>query len=278
VWTWFLAASNHVHLPAVSILAMAVAVWMLYAADRLLDVRLIDRCADSNSTPFSFPRYEKLEARHLFHYRHRRFFRGLLVLGSLALALLLPQLSPASIRLYLVLGALLVGYFVLIHAAPPKPHRAAKVPLVPKELAVGIFFSAAAFIPTVAREPALRPILLAAALLFALLCSLNCLFIHDWEHPHSAPSTHPATRLALSSLRGLTRAAVLVGLLLAALSPYWRGYLPPSPIPTAIALSALLLLLLDRVHCTRCLTPTPLRAAADLCLLTPLLLLPLLHA
>jgi hypothetical protein len=278
VWTWFLAASNHIQLPAVSIFAMAIAVWMLYAADRLLDARLLDRCADTNSIPSRFPRHEKLEARHLFHYRHRRVFRGLLVLGSLALALLLPQLASASIRLYLFLGALLVGYFFLIHAR--QPNRLPKVPLVPlfsKELAVGFFFSAAAFIPTVAREPVMRLILLPAALLFALLCSLNCLFIHAWEHPHAAPSTHPATRLALNSLRGLTRTAVLVSLLLAALSPYSRGHLPPWPIPTAIALAALLLLLLDHLHRSHRLAPTPLRACADLCLLTPLLLLPLLH-
>ncbi len=120
--------------------------------------------------------------------------------------------------------------------------------------------------------------LLPAALLFALLCSLNCLFIHAWEHPRSAPSAHPATRLALSSLRSLTRATVLVSLLLAALSRFAPAHLPPWPIPTAIALSALLLLLLDHIHRTHRLAPTPLRAAADLCLLTPLLLLPLLHA
>jgi hypothetical protein len=261
---------------------MAIAVWMLYAADRLLDARRIE--SDAHSIPFHSHLHEKLEPRHLFHYGHRRAFRSVILLCSFTLALLLPQLLPTAIRLYLILGGLLVGYFILIHApatdrssrtphstAPRAPHR------IPKEFAVGIFFSAATFIPTVAREPALRPVLLPAALLFALLCSLNCLFIYSWEHPRSTP-THPATRLALRSLRGLTLAAIVLSLALALFTRLSPSHLPPWPILTATALSGLLLLALDHLNRSHHLPATPLRASADLCLLTPLLLLPFLHA
>jgi hypothetical protein len=102
LWTWFLAASDHVRLPRTSILAMAIAVWMLYAADRLLDARLLQNAADS--TPLHCGLYEQLEPRHLFHYRHRRVFRGGIALCSITLALLLPQLMHAAVRLYLILG------------------------------------------------------------------------------------------------------------------------------------------------------------------------------
>jgi hypothetical protein len=279
LWTWFLAASNHIRLPATAIFAMAIAVWMLYAADRLLDARLLD--GDAHSIPFHADLYEQLEPRHLFHYRHRSVFRGVLLLCSVTLALLLPHLTPAAVRLYLLLGGVLVGYFILIHAPSntPSSNPSSRTPhRIPKEFAVGIFFSAATFIPTIAREPALRPILLSAALLFALLCSLNCLFIYAWEHPRAARCTHPATRLALRSLRGLTLAALLLGLVLAAFSRLSPRHLPPWPILVATALSALLLLLVDYLHRSHRLPATPLRATADLCLLTPLLLFPFLHA
>ena len=42
LWTWFIARTNHVHLPLASLAAMALAVWILYAADRFLDARLLD--------------------------------------------------------------------------------------------------------------------------------------------------------------------------------------------------------------------------------------------
>jgi hypothetical protein len=267
LWTWFLAASDHVRLPRTSILAMAI----------------LQNAADS--TPLHCGLYEQLEPRHLFHYRHRRVFRGGIALCSITLALLLPQLMHAAVRLYLILGGLLIGYFILIHAPsnPPQsgvprfatsrtPHR------IPKEFAVGIFFSAATFIPTIAREPALRPILLSAALLFALLCSLNCLFIYSWEHPRATSHTHPATRLALRSLLGLTLTAILLSLALATLSWLSPSHLPPWPILAATGLSAILLLLLDHLRSKHRLPATPLRASADLCLLTPLLLLPFLRS
>ncbi len=230
---------------------MAIAVWMLYAADRLLD---------SGST-----RQDKLEARHIFHHRHRSIFLIGIVLSSVALTLLLPRLDGQSIRLYLILGGLVFGYFVLIHAAR-SAHR------LPKEIAVGIFFAAATFIPTVARRPGLRLELLAPALLFAMLCSLNCLFIYAWEHPlgHSALARdHPAhavTRFALRYLRLIAMAVVVAGTALAVFDSF-----APWQIPFATAIAAALLLVLH--HRRGTILPTTLRAAADLVLTTPLLLI-----
>jgi hypothetical protein len=274
LWTWFLATTNHIRLPLAAPLAMAVAVWMLYAADRLLDARILDSPANLTlDSPEDLLR--ELEARHLFHHRHRGGFRIGIVVCSLVLALLLPQLAPAAIRLYLVLGSLLFGYFLLIHSPGPNAERSNRLP---KELAVGIFFSAATFVPTIAREPELRPALLPMALLFALLCSLNCLFIYAWEHSVPTPRTPPATRRALGFLGSLTLFTACAGLVLAGLSLHAPSRLAPWPIPAAATVSALLLLLLDRLHRSHSfLAPTTLRAAADLCLLTPLLFLPFLH-
>ena len=253
LWTWFIARASHVSLPPAAPLAMAIAVWILYAADRLLDARRTNAAPD-------------LEARHLFHHRHRRAFLAGIELAAVALAALLPRLNPAAIRLYLVEGALLFAWFVVLHATP-SAHR------LPKEIAVGLFFSAATFIPTVARAPILRPMLLPSAILFTALCSLNCLFIYAWEHDDLAVDAHAAhatNRFALGHLPALAVVIAIAGASLALL-------LPPSPrlVSSACALAALLLLILDRNRSR--LSRTNLRAAADLALLTPVLLLPFLR-
>ena len=271
LWTWFIARANHIHLPASSILAMAVAVWMLYAADRLMDVRPMDTRLMSTHLLKPVPA-EDLEARHYFHHRHRTAFLTGILLASIALAALLPQLELAALHLYLILGVLLAGYFILIHAAPSTASRKIAHRL-PKETAVGIFFASAIFIPTVARRSDLRFPLLPAALLFAALCSLNCLFIYAWEHPHPnhGRPPHATTRLAL---RHLSFLAILIPVIVATLICLTNIFHIPWPIPVACAVSATLLLLLH--HRRHSIAPITLRAAADLTLITPILFLPFL--
>lgn len=251
LWTWFIARANHIHLPIAATLAMGIAVWMLYAADRLLDAQSTQQ--------------DTLEARHLFHHRHRTAFLTGILVASAALALLLPRLDTESIHLYLILGGLVFGYFILIHATH-SAHR------LPKEIAVGIFFAAAIFIPTVARQPHLRLALLPPALLFATLCSLNCLFIYTWEHTtsHTEHAAHATTRLALHHLSFIAVSITLTGLALALTD---RSI--PWPVPIATTIAAMLLLTLhQRNHHIQ---PTILRAAADMVLLTPILFLPFLR-
>jgi hypothetical protein len=227
---------------------------MLYAADRLLDARLLDAAHAAN----------ELEARHLFHHRHRPAFLIGISIAVTALAALLPRLDPNAIRLYLIEGALLSGWFIILHATRGA-HR------LPKEIAVGLFFSAAAFIPTVAREPNLRATLLPSAILFAALCSFNCLFIYAWEHTVPSDTTpHATTRLALAHLPALTITVAIASTALALFAPS-----PAKPIASACTFAAILLLALhrNRRHFSR----IDLRAAADLALLTPALLLPFLR-
>jgi hypothetical protein len=272
LWTSFVASANHIHLPASSILAVAVAVWMLYAADRLMDARLMDaRLMDARLPDTPFPPEEGLEARHHFHHQHRTAFLTGILLASIALAVLLPHLEPAALHLYLILGGLLAGYFILIHAAPRAASNKAAHRL-PKEIAVGVFFASAIFIPAVARRPDLRFTLLPEALLFAAVCSLNCLFIYAWEHPSPNPTAHATTRF---SLRHLPFLATLIPAFATALICLTNNHQAPWSIPTACALSATLLLLLH--HHRSAIAPITLRAAADLALITPLLLLPFLH-
>jgi hypothetical protein len=256
LWTWFLAQACHIRLPLAAPVAMALAVWMLYAADRLLDARVLDtRRAGAT---------EELEARHLFHHRHRRAFLAGMALAGVALVAILPRLNSEAMRLYRVEGVLLCAWFLVLHATS-SAHR------LPKEIAVGVFFSAAIFIPTVAREPGMQLRILPAAMLFAALCGLNCLFIYAWEHDGAkARLAHATTRFAMDHLAALACAIAVAAAALAVLDA-------PAPrlVPAACALAAVLLLVLDRYrgHLSR----TDLRAAADLALLTPLLLHPFLR-
>ncbi len=248
LWTWFIATVVHLRLPAAALAAMALAVWTLYAADRLLDARqLTDQPLQSAG----------LEPRHLFHHRHRSTFHIGIGVAAISLAATLPLLYTEAIHLYLILGGLLAGYFILIHATQHARR-------LPKEIAVGLFFAAATFIPTVAHRPELRLALLLPAVLFAALCSLNCLFIYAWEHSRTeeARLTHPVTRIALRCLRPLGIALMLAATAVASFDRH-----APWPLSLACALSALGLLLLDRNR--RRIASTTLRAAADLALTTP---------
>ncbi len=259
LWTWFIGRVNHIALPGSSILAMAVAVWMLYAADRLMDARVLDA---------SFMAEDDLEARHYFHHRHRSVFLAGIAVASVALAVLLRRLDMRAIRLYCILGVLRAGYFIVIHSTRRVTAIRKVAQRLPKEIAVGVFFAAAAFIPAVARRPDLRLTLLPLALLFAALCSLNCLFIYAWEHSglRSNQPIHIVTRVALRHLILLSIGISVAGLVCMMATHYslW-------PLSLACALSAILLLVLH--YCRSAIAPVTLRAAADLALLTPLLLL-----
>jgi hypothetical protein len=270
LWVWFVARACQMRLPLAVPAAMYLVVWMVYAADRLLDARAVNDAGHGAAG-------EDLEARHYFHHRHRRAFAAGVAVAGAAVAALFPRLEPAAVPLYLVEGALLAAWFLVLHATS-SGHR------LPKEIAVGLFFSAAVFIPTVARAPfaigsSLRVAMLPCAVLFGALCSLNCLFIYAWEHEGEAFAgsrpAHATTRLAVGSLQALARGIALGGVALAVLYAVTARQLALAQIPIACALAAILLLLLDRNR--RRLSRLDLRAAADLALLTPVLFLPILR-
>ena len=226
---------------------MFLAVWMLYAVDRLLDAR--------HGGP-------ELEARHLFHQRYGRFFMVGIALAAAALIPLLLALPWRLIRPELLLGALLAGWFLLIHLRSTR-NRSAPPRRLPKECVVGLFFAAATFLPAAAFGAGTSS-LLAPALLFAALCSLNCLFIYKWEHAgqcQPANRAHATTRAALTHLPVLTSALILLASALALLHR--------DPLALACAVSAMGLLWLDRTPPRSRLLH---RAAADFVLLTPALL------
>jgi len=251
VWTMFIAHCARLTLPWEGPVAMVAAVWMLYAADRLLDARPL---ADG-STP------AELEARHRFHHRHRKGFLRGIVAAALVLAVLLPQMSVAALHLYCLLAALLAAWLLLIHLLPV---HGADAHRLPKELAVGVCFPAAVFIPTVARTASPVQALLPSAIFLGAVCTLNCLFIYAWEHPNLRSASW-STRWAARRLAALTAATITAAVVAA-----WLGHGVLRPIAAACALSAALLGILDLRQAK--MNPVNLRAAADMSLLTPVLI------
>jgi hypothetical protein len=260
VWTIAVSRAVGLRLPSTAPAAMFVAVWILYAADRLLDARILD-------TPSAPP--TDLEERHRFHHRHRRAFLLCIAISACALTALLRFIDPPAMRLYALLATLLGAYLLIIHARADSAHR------LPKELAVGIFFPAAVFIPTVARLPQLRLDLLPIAILLAATCSLNCLFLYAWEHPGQHSRAHSSTRWATRHLVALTWIVAALSLCLILTAEIFTAQLlrGTTLLTSCILASSLLLLLLH--HLRHRIQPLHLRALADLVLLTPLLLLAL---
>ena len=227
---------------------MFVAVWLLYAADRLLDASDGERAG--------------LEARHFFHARHRTALLAGIVIAAAVLLPLILGIPEALFRFYAGAGLLLLAWFGVIHVlARSRSER------LPKELAVGVFFSVAVFAPSWLAERAQFWRLAPAAICFGLLCGLNCLCIFAWEHEDAAQATaHVTTRVGVRLLRPLGAAILAASISGALLSPTELR-----PIWLALGLAAGLLLGLNAMR--RSFDRTNLRAAADLVLLTPLLLI-----
>lgn len=234
LWLCFIARTTHQHLAPAFAAAMFLFVWILYALDRILDARDI-------RTP------DTLEARHHFHHRHRRAFRIAITVVTLALPPLVikSHLPIRTFEFYAAMASALGLWFLAVHLRPTRS--------LPKEFVTGLFFSAALWVPFASRQ-ALVP-----ALLFAALCTLNCIYIHTWENTSAAPA-HRTTTLARRHLPQVSLVLILVSLLRA------------TPISIPIALAAALLVFLNEFQTNFELTT--LRAAADLVLLTPVLFLP----
>ena len=178
VWTAFIARASHVAVPLPELLALFLAVWLLYVADRLLDA--------SSRTPRPTPL--SLMPRHHFHHRYRSRFLALATIATIILIPLIVHLPRPDLRLDLTLAAALAVWFLLIHRLVPTRK-------LPKELTVGLFFAAATLIPTITRVPVTTPMLL-AAILFAIVGALNGLYISLWE---AAPTRKISQPLNIST-------------------------------------------------------------------------------
>jgi hypothetical protein len=149
--------------------ALFLTAWLIY---------LVDRLADALSLQANSPR----SARQQFCLRHKKLWLGLIsAVGLIDLAIILLRLNRNIITSGACLGAVAALYLAVNYAFNEVWEV---VPL--KEITVGFLFSAGTLlvlIPKFAMMPLIvgRSPALLAMLLFAILCSLNCMSIAVWE-------------------------------------------------------------------------------------------------
>jgi hypothetical protein len=255
VWALAFAWAAGVRLPRWVPVLLALVVWAVYVADRLLDAR---RALQSG-------RGGGLRERHRFHWRYRRLLEPLASSAAVAAACIVVALVPAASRDGdTVVGVAALAYFARVHSGErwAREISRSRPPIPTKEFFVGVLFTAGCALPAWNRA-GLRawPLLLPVAY-FAVLAWLNCHAIERWEAFGEARAGGNAIARA-AALLGV--AGIVAAVALFAFEPRLAALL------FAGAAAALLLAWLD---CTRGrLTPLALRAAADLVLLTPLALL-----
>jgi len=267
LWCYTFLRAEHFGAVRMSPLLLALATWVVYVADRILD----------GVRPQTALR---LRARHVFHARHRpAFICAAIAIAGIAGPMAAAILTREELREDLVLLGVSLGYFAVIHSGTSWVDR-----WFPKETVVAIVFASAVAVPTLSRLSTMPEItaesncLFLAVALFAALCWLNCAAIERWEQDYlssrspmdrHAPWVSRHFRTALMAL-AVAAIACSAGFVLA--SPVAGPRL--DPICVAIFLSAAILWILDRRRSS--LSPMQLRIAADAALLTPLTVLPFL--
>jgi hypothetical protein len=247
LWCWAFGRAVRLWLDPWLPVALALGTWLFYVADRLLDARF-----SPDST---------LQERHRFHQRHQHWFLVAAIPVAAALVMLITRMPRTLIAAYCVLGAFSLLYLGLVHL--PARARGRSLRYFPKEFAVALLFAAATALPAwdaavrrFAGMPRHHPLLLLCPL-FAALCWLNCTAIEEWEQHRRG---HHIELLA---------AAIVVA---NCLSLFELANHPARWIALAGTVSAVLFLVLDHSR----LAASGRRIAADLALLTPALVIPIL--
>lgn len=276
VWSLAFAWAGGAQLSGRVPLVLALTVWCAYVCDRLLDAR-----ASLHSSRGATQ--DGLLERHFFHWRHRRLLAPLAVAAACVAGAAAVTLLQSFVRERgLVLAAAAMVYFSGVHAAPRvRNRRLAFSWPVSKELLVAVLFTAGCILPAWSRLHASgaqdfsRLWFWIPAIYFAGLAWLNCSSIARWEcgdesginrFDQEGRTYFEHTRQRTNLFAALPVA--LAGVMLAAIAS--ASHPRSAAVITAGAASALLLELLDLMRAR--LTPLALRAAADLVLLTPILL------
>jgi hypothetical protein len=237
LWQILFARCFHANVSPLAAVLLVLAVWLIYAADRMLDAR-----REKWGKTVHLPRHE-------FYRRHWPivtpvWIAVLAIAGWLAWTRLPTEIFERGVAL----AAAVTFYFFVVH-------RLRWTWL--KELAVGILFAMGA---SLAAWGKVRSVVDAAAIvLFSGLCWINCVAIERWEKEYrkGAVSEWPVGAAALC-------VAVLAVLLVCAHRPV---------LSAAEAASALAFVALDRGR--HRFSRDALRVLADVALLSPLLFLPI---
>lgn len=170
-WLYIFAKNWRVdYHPWEAYVSLGLVVWVIYVADRLLDVSILG--AGSG----------KLEARHEFHRRHRKFFAiGAGLAGLAALILVVSYMSYAIYHYILIGGVVVAGFFGLsmLSAQDSQEVPHAKNILAGTGFAFGTSMMAHVYLPGFGIYNLLGS---REFICFTVLCILNISAIDLWEH------------------------------------------------------------------------------------------------
>jgi hypothetical protein len=257
-WALVFAKSAGVALPAAEVATLGLAVWLIYTVDRLLDGRTVSTAVTKDkSGAFGSP----LRQRHFFH---RVFARAIAIVAAgvaaLTVAIVLTRIGGEVLKLALPVGMILVLYMAWVHLG-----RGRILSRLPKEVAVGAIFAAGVALPVWSRLGARRWEFFLLAALFAAVCALNCVAIEEWERVRDS-------RVSAAEFgSGSGRFAVGLAVCAALMTPLVRLRGEFSAIGAAIAVSALLILILDLLR--ERISADGLRVLVDVALLVPALVI-----
>ncbi len=171
LWQRLFARSMKTPLSAAATAVLAMAVWLLYVFDRILD-------------SFSATPSEGEAPRHQFYRRHRLGFLWsvpVVLIGASWLAL--TQLNRKTLLGGLLLILAIGVYFYAVHLRQPKSERK-----LPKELMVALIFAVGTCFPIWEQLQGGWPRMLAGWLIFGFLCWVNCAVIEFSEWRTARPA------------------------------------------------------------------------------------------
>ena len=187
------------YLPWVAYLSLALVVWVIYVADRLVDAST--QRGDAG----------KLQLRHDFHRKHQRVLRVLAVMAGVLALVLVVKGMPVSIYGYSVVGGIMIaGFFALSIFST---HESNEIPYAKNILAGLAFAYGTAILAFAFTGFELWELIQSRELIcFAVLCVLNISAIDLWEHAGRSrdPEVSATDELALTLPLTLLGAASLI--------------------------------------------------------------------
>ena len=250
-WQWIFAQTFGAQLHLALRALLFLTAWLIYLADRF---------ADTIKLPAGSP----ISLRHAFCREHMAgWWVAVVVIFVVDLFLALRTLDLQMFLLGGTLAAICCLYLFVNHSLGGKWR-----PVPMKEKTIGALFAAGTTLAVVGQLPGLTISFGVAVMLFAILCTFNCLSIAAWERELDAAQGKASF---LTGWPGVARALRPIGYALAFASlvfaAFWRS---TWPLGFCLAASALLLV---RLNVVRELPRDNRTALADLVLLTPLVVL-----
>ena len=163
-WQWIFAHSFDLSVPVGDRAALFLTAWIIYMADRF---------GDSVSLVAGQPK----SVRQQFCLRHKSIsLVSIIWVAAVDVIVVLRAVDYETSVPGVVLGALTIVYLAINHA---HSEIWEKIPL--KEFTIGSLFAAGTLLGVTPHIFAERSTMILAAILFATLCSLNCVSIAIWE-------------------------------------------------------------------------------------------------